>query len=197
MKNVFVACLFLLTVLVLCLTGVFAGESKKDAQPVMSVHEFTMMDIDGNEVNLADFKGKILLIVNVASKCGMTPQYEGLQSLYEKYKDDGLVVLGFPANNFLSQEPGSNATIKEFCSTKYQITFPMFEKISVIGHDIHPLYRYLTDKKANHNFGGNISWNFNKFLIDRDGHIIDRFGSRAKPDDEKVVAAIEAALKAK
>ena len=134
-------------------------------------------------------------MVNVAGKCGFTPQYEGLQKLYEKYKDDGFVILGFPANNFLHQEPGTNEEIKTFCRSNYGVTFPMFAKISVKGKDQHPLYKYLTDKKA-HDFGGKIGWNFTKFLIGRDGQIKARFSTKTKPEDETVVAAIEKELSA-
>lgn len=160
----------------------------------MSLYSITVTDIDGNEVPLARYRGSVLLLVNVASKCGFTPQYEALQKLYDTYKDSGLVVLGFPANNFLRQEPGDEATIKSFCTLTYGVTFPMFSKLSVKGKDQHPLYAYLTDKKTNPQFGGAISWNFNKFLIGRDGRIIGRFGSRIKPDDPRVVEAIRAAL---
>lgn len=161
---------------------------------VESIYDFTMKDIDGKDVSLAEFRGKAVMIVNVASKCGFTPQYAGLQSLYEKYKDRGFVVLGFPANNFLFQEPGSDADIKAFCSTKYNVTFPMFSKISVKGADQHPLYRYLTAKATNPEFGGAISWNFNKFLIGRDGRILARFGSKAEPLGEEIAKAVERAL---
>ncbi|MBN1343823.1 MAG: glutathione peroxidase [Phycisphaerae bacterium] len=159
-----------------------------------SIHDFTMKDIDGNDVSLSTHKGKVMLIVNVASKCGFTPQYEGLERLYARYKDRGLVVLGFPANNFLWQEPGSDAEIKAFCSTKYNVTFPMFAKISVKGSDQHELYRYLTDKRANPRVDGKISWNFNKFLIDRKGNVVGQFGSRTKPESQELVQAIEKAL---
>jgi len=159
-----------------------------------SVLEFTLKNIDGQEVKLGDYSGKVLLLVNVASKCGYTPQYEGLESIYRKYKDRGFVVMGFPANNFLGQEPGTNEEIKTFCMTRYNVTFPMFSKISVKGANIHPLYRFLTSKETNHEFGGDISWNFNKFLVDRSGKIVDRFGTREKPESEKVAQAIEKAL---
>jgi glutathione peroxidase len=166
---------------------------ESNAQP-QSVHDFTMTDIDGNEVDLGQYRGKVLLLVNVASKCGFTGQYEGLQDLYETYKDRGFVILGFPANNFMGQEPGTNAEIKQFCSTTYGVTFPMFAKISVKGSDQHPLYRFLTDKATNPEHGGKISWNFNKFLVDRGGRIVNRFGSRTKPQDKEVIEAVEAAL---
>ena len=161
---------------------------------MQSVYDFTMDDIKGEQVALRQYKGKVVLIVNTASKCGFTYQYDGLEELYQKYKDQGLVILGFPANNFLKQEPGTNAEIAEFCRLNYGVTFPMFSKISVKGKDIHPLYEFLTSKQTNPDFGGSISWNFNKFLISKDGVIIDRFGSRQKPQSDEVVQAIEKAL---
>ncbi|MCE5229170.1 glutathione peroxidase [bacterium] len=163
----------------------------------MSIYDFTMKNIDGRDVNLGEFKGNVALVVNVASKCGFTKQYAGLEKLYETYKDRGFVILGFPANNFMHQEPGTDAEIKAFCSTKYNVTFPMFSKISVRGKDQHPLYAYLTNKKADHPFGGAISWNFNKFLIDRTGKIAARYGSNTTPEDKELVSAIEAELKKK
>ena len=162
-----------------------------------SLYEFTMRDIDGKDVKLDAFKGKVTLVVNVASKCGYTPQYEGLEMLYEKYKDRGFVILGFPANNFLGQEPGTDKEIKEFCSTKYHVSFPMFAKISVKGQDQHPLYTFLTNKASDPDFGGDISWNFNKFLIDRNGKIVARFSSDDTPESEPVAAAVEKHLAAK
>jgi len=159
-----------------------------------SVLEFTLKNIKGQDVKLSDYTGKVLLLVNVASKCGYTPQYEGLESIYRKYKDQGFVIMGFPANNFLGQEPGTDEEIMTFCTTRYNVTFPMFSKISVKGDKIHPLYRFLTSKETNPEFGGGISWNFNKFLVDRNGKIVNRFGTRDKPESEKVVQAIENAL---
>jgi glutathione peroxidase len=159
-----------------------------------SVLEFSLKNIKGQDVKLGEYGGKVLLLVNVASKCGYTPQYEGLENIYRKYKDQGFVVMGFPANNFLGQEPGTDEEIITFCTTKYNVTFPMFSKISVKGDKIHPLYRFLTSKETNPEFGGNISWNFNKFLIDRSGKIVDRFGTREKPESEKIVQAIEREL---
>ena len=156
-----------------------------------SVLDFKMKDIDGNDVKLKKYKGNVLLVVNTASKCGYTPQYEGLQATYTKYKDRGFYVLGFPANNFGGQEPGADSEIKEFCSLKYKVTFPMFSKISVKGEDQHPLYAFLTSKETDPNFGGDITWNFNKFLIDRKGNIVARFSSKDKPESEAVAAAIE------
>ena len=157
-------------------------------------HSFTMNDIDGNSKALADYQGKVLLIVNVASKCGYTGQYASLQQLYDKYKDKGLVILGFPANNFGSQEPGTDLEIKEFCTTTFNVTFPMFSKISVKGKDIHPLYRYLTSPEENGKFGKAIKWNFNKFLIGKDGSTIARYPSGTKPMDPKLISALEKAL---
>jgi len=154
----------------------------------------TMRNIDGEEVELGQYEGQVVLIVNVASRCGFTPQYEGLEALYRKYKDEGFVVLGFPANNFMGQEPGTNLEIKTFCSTKYNVTFPVFAKISVRGKDMAPLYQDLTSTEFNGSFGGGIKWNFTKFLVGRDGVVRARFGSRTKPRDPKVIAAIEAAL---
>jgi glutathione peroxidase len=160
-----------------------------------TIHEFTLNSIDGQPTPLGQFNGQVVLIVNVASKCGFTPQYAGLEALYEKYKDRGLVVLGFPANNFLWQEPGTNREIQAFCSTRYHVTFPMFEKVSVKGRDKTPLYRFLTDKKANPSTGGEIRWNFTKFLADRNGKAIARFGSAVPPQSAEVIDAVEAALR--
>lgn len=160
----------------------------------MSIYDFTMKEIDGREVKLGDYRGKVLLLVNVASRCGFTPQYAGLEKLYEKYRERGLVILGFPANNFLGQEPGSDPEIKAFCTTRYGVSFPMFSKISVKGADQHPLYQYLTGKATDPEFAGEISWNFNKFLAGRDGKIIGRFGSRTAPEDAELVKAVEGAL---
>ncbi|HMJ09730.1 MAG TPA: glutathione peroxidase [Pyrinomonadaceae bacterium] len=159
-----------------------------------SIYEFKMKDIDGKDVKLSKYKGNVLLVVNTASKCGYTPQYEGLQAIFDKYKDRKFLVLGFPANNFGGQEPGTEAEIKEFCTLKYKVTFPMFAKISVKGEDQDPLYTYLTSKETDPAFAGDITWNFNKFLIDRDGKILARFSSKDTPESETVVTAIEAAL---
>jgi glutathione peroxidase len=160
----------------------------------LSIYDFTMKSIDGKDVDLSTFRGSVVMIVNVASRCGFTYQYAGLQRLYEKYKDRGFTILGFPANDFLWQEPGSDGEIQQFCSLTYGVTFPMFSKIHVRGRKRHPLYAYLTDKKAGHDFGGRITWNFNKFLVSRDGSIVGRFGTRTDPEDPKVAQAVEAAL---
>ena len=162
-----------------------------------SVHEFTMDALNGTPTPLANFKGKVLLVVNVASQCGYTYQYEGLQALYLKYKDQGLVVAGFPANNFGAQEPGSNAEIGAFCKSKFGVTFPMFSKISVKGNDKAPLYQFLTDKNANPKTGGEIPWNFTKYLVDRDGKVLARFDAPVEPESKDLTSAIEAALKSK
>ncbi|MGF7170214.1 glutathione peroxidase [Sphingobium xanthum] len=148
--------------------------------------------IKGDDASLGDYAGKALLVVNVASQCGLTPQYEGLEKLYRDYKDDGLVVLGFPANDFAGQEPGSNEEIATFCTTNFGVDFPMFEKITVKGEDKHPLYAELIAESDNPD--AEISWNFEKFLISRDGHVVKRFSPRTVPDDPELIAAIEAAL---
>lgn len=155
-----------------------------------SLYDFSMKSIDGTDVPLADYKGKVVLVVNTASQCGFTPQYEALESVYQKYKNDGFVVLGFPANNFGAQEPGTNAEIKTFCTRKYHVDFPMFAKTDVKGPDENPLYKYLTTEK-----GGEIKWNFTKFLIGKDGQIAARFEPAVKPDSPEVTSAIEQALK--
>ena len=158
-----------------------------------SLHSFVMKDIDGNDVDLSEFEGKVLLVVNVASECGFTPQYENLVSLHNKYKDRGLVVLGFPANNFGKQEPGTNQEIKKFCMAKYNVTFPMFSKISVKGKDQDPLFTFLTSTE-NRDFTGAIKWNFEKFLVGKDGELVGRFRTRVLPNSKEVLEAIEKAL---
>ena len=159
-----------------------------------SIYEFTLPSIDGKPLPLANFKGKVVLVVNVASRCGFTPQYSALESTYEKFKDQGFVILGFPANNFGSQEPGTNQEIKTFCQSKYSVTFPMYAKVSVKGDDQTPLYAYLT-KQANPALTGDIQWNFTKFLVDRNGNVVKRFEPDVTPDSPEVIAAIEKALK--
>ncbi|MDP8232541.1 MAG: glutathione peroxidase [Candidatus Zophobacter franzmannii] len=174
--------------IVLILLGVMMSLSAE------SIYDFTMKNIDGEDVKLDAYEGKLVMIVNTASKCGFTGQFEGLQKLYQEYEEKGLVILGFPANNFMKQEPGNSEEIKNFCTLNYGVTFPMFEKISVKGKKIHPLYEYLTSKETNPEFAGKISWNFNKFLVSKDGVIINRFKTATTPNDEKVVNAIEKAL---
>jgi glutathione peroxidase len=159
-----------------------------------SVYDFTLDALNGTPTPLANFKGKVMLVVNVASQCGYTYQYEGLQKLYMKYKDQGLVVAGFPANNFGAQEPGTNEEIGAFCKSKFGVTFPMFSKISVKGADKAPLYQFLT---ANPKTPGEIPWNFTKYLVDRDGKVLARFDAPVEPMSKELTSAIEAALKGK
>jgi glutathione peroxidase len=157
-----------------------------------SIHEFKMKNIEGKEVELSEFKDKVVLIVNVASKCGATPQYEQLQALSDKYSEKGLVVVGVPCNQFGGQEPGSEKDIKEFCSTKYKVTFPMMSKVDVNGDKEDPLYTFL---KAHAESKDNVKWNFEKFVIGKDGKVVGRFGTKTKPDADEVVSMIEAELK--
>ncbi len=158
---------------------------------------FEMKTIDGETVDLEDYEGNVVLIVNTASQCGLTPQYEGLQQLYSKYKDQGLVVMGFPCNQFGTQEPGTEAEIKQFCTSKFAVTFPMFGKIEVNGDGAAPLYKYLTSKEVDPAGKGKISWNFEKFLIDREGQLVHRFAPRTAPSDTELVSAVETQLKKK
>lgn len=158
-----------------------------------SVYDFKPTNINGEETSLSQYKGNVLLIVNTASECGYTPQYEGLQALYENYSKDGFNVLGFPANNFGGQEPGTDEEIKQFCKVNYDVSFPMFSKISVKGEDQHPLFEYLTSAD-NPDFTGEIKWNFEKFLISKDGTLLHRFRSDAKPQSNEIKRAIEKAL---
>ncbi len=174
--------------LVLCMAGSLMAAT-------MSVYNFTLKSIDGKPTPLSEYHGKVLMLVNVASKCGFTPQYSALESVYEKYKDRGLVIVGIPANNFASQEPGTNEEIKKFCSTKYNVSFPMMAKVSVLGDNKAPLYAFLTDKSANPQIGGDIKWNFTKFVFDRNGKPVARFEPNVTPDSPQVIAAIESALK--
>ncbi len=153
-----------------------------------SLYDFTMDSIEGTPVALSQYKGKVALVVNVASRCGFTPQYTALEATYREYKDRGLVVLGFPANNFKNQEPGTNAEIQDFCKRTYDVTFPLFSKLSVLGEDKAPLYQFLTAG------GPEIEWNFTKFIVGRDGTVVARFPSKVKPDSPEVVSAIEKAL---
>ncbi len=157
-----------------------------------SVYDFTMNDIDGNPLPLSQFKGKVMMVVNTASFCGNTPQYEGLQTLYEQYRDQGFTILAFPANDFGKQEPGNNKEIAEFCYTKYSLEFPLFSKITVLGDHKHPLYRYLTEDTA---FKGEIKWNFQKFLVDRTGEVTARYAPKQQPLSPQIVGDIEKALK--
>ncbi len=152
----------------------------------------TMKRLDGSEQNLADYRGQVILMVNTASKCGLTPQYDGLEALYRKYKDRGFVVLGFPANDFMGQEPGTDAQIADFCRSTYGVEFPMFSKITVKGDDMHPLYRELTSQPAP--VGGAVKWNFQKYLFDRKGNVVEKFDPQVKPDDPALVKRVEELL---
>jgi len=183
-----------ITLIALCCIAVLPGNGiAKDADSVL---DYSLKDIDGKDVPLSKYKGKVILIVNVASKCGLTPQYEDIEMLYEKYSDKGLVVLGFPANNFGKQEPGTNTEIKQFCTLNYGVKFPMFSKISVKDDDIHELYTFLTSQKTSP-FPGEIKWNFTKFIVGRDGKLIQRFEPKIKPSSPDVIDSIEKALAVK
>lgn len=179
--------------LVLASAKVFAQAQNTPAASAgdKTVHSFAMKNIDGEDVSLSQYKGKVLLIVNTASKCGYTPQYAGLEKLYEQYKDRGFEILAFPANNFMSQEPGTDQEIKSFCLLKYKTTFPVFAKTSVKGGDINPLYQYLTTQAG---FNGPIKWNFNKFLVGPDGKVVARFDSGVEPMSAELVAPLEKVL---
>jgi cytochrome c peroxidase len=177
----------------LSLTKISAVLQAKSTE-IQSPLDFSMENIDGELVDLSEFKGKVVMMVNVASKCGLTPQYKTLQAIYNRYSARGFVVLGFPANNFRNQEPGTNAEIKNFCELNYGVSFPIFSKISVLGDDKHPLYEYLTDEKTNPGFSGDIQWNFAKFLINREGKVIARFEPKTEPDSRAIVSAIEDAI---
>ena len=152
-----------------------------------SIYDFKVQDIDGKEFNMADLKGKKVLIVNTASKCGFTPQYEDLEKLYNTYKDQGFVIIAFPANNFLSQEPGTDSEIKSFCQKNYGVSFPIMSKISVKGKDMHPIYQWLTEKEKNGVMDSEVKWNFQKYAIDEDGNLVKVFYSRTKPFDDEIV----------
>jgi glutathione peroxidase len=169
-------------------------EPTANAEAVPPVLRFTMKSLGGEDVNLAKYQGKVILMVNTASKCGNTPQYAPLEALYKKYADRGFVILGFPSNDFGHQEPGTDVQISEFCTKNYGVTFPMFSKVDVKGENICDLYKYLTSEETDKPFAGKITWNFEKFLIGRDGTIVHRFAPKTKPDTEQVVSAIEAEL---
>src|SRR6202049_1041560 len=166
----------------LCAAALLANEK--------SVFDFTLHSIDGQPAPLAAYKGKVVMLVNVASRCGYTPQYTALESIYEKYKDRGLVIVGIPANNFGSQEPGTNQEIKTFCTSKYNVTFPMMAKVSVKGSDTTPVYQFLTNKGRFPTTGGEIQWNFTKFVIDKNGSVVARFEPGVEPSDPKLVSAV-------
>jgi glutathione peroxidase len=159
--------------------------------------DFTVKDIHGKDAKLSEYKGKVVMIVNVASKCGYTPQYKALEAVYKKYADKGFVILGFPANDFYEQEPGTDEEIETFCKSKFGVTFPMMSKIVVRGEGQAPLYKFLTEKATAGDFAGDIGWNFNKYIVDRNGNVIARYNSKAKPDDATITDEIEKALNAK
>ncbi|MEQ8351976.1 MAG: glutathione peroxidase [Leptospiraceae bacterium] len=155
----------------------------------MSIHDYEVKTIQGEERSLKDYKGNLLMVVNVASKCGLTPQYKGLEELYRKYKDRGFRILGFPCNQFMGQEPGTEEEIQQFCSTKYDVTFDLFSKVDVNGSNRHPVYQFLAGDGAN--FPGDISWNFEKFLVDGEGKVVQRFSPKTGPADPSITEAIE------
>ena len=186
----FTAFALLILTVVACQPG-YAAETSARSDAMAPVHSFTLNDIDGKPLALNTFTGKVMLLVNTASMCGNTPQYAGLQTLYEQYRERGLEILAFPANNFGKQEPGTNEEIKSFCYTKYALDFPLFSKISVKGEDMHPLYHYLTTQSP---FPGEIEWNFQKFLVNREGEIIARYRPGLKPLSSQIVQDIEQAL---
>lgn len=181
----------LLATLSLLAAGGLAAEPAPKGTPV-SVYDFVVQTIDGKETSLADYRGKALLIVNTASECGYTPQYAGLQALYEKYRERGLVVLAFPSNDFGGQEPGTNAEIKKFCELRYKTTFPLFAKIDVKGEAAAPLYKYLTGLPGKQ--GGAVTWNFNKFLVAPDGTVVEHFDSKMAPDNPTLDRQIQQVL---
>jgi len=186
----------------LCLIGgglsmTAAKAEEKKGEPASSVLEQSMKSLEGKAVDLKKYQGKVVLVVNTASECGLTPQYTELQSLYEKYKDQGLVVLGFPCNQFGTQEPGTAKEISEFCTKNYGVTFDMFEKVEVNGDGACDLYKQLTAMNLKPKGSGKVSWNFEKFLIDRDGKAVARFEPRTAPDDKEIVSAVEKLLSAK
>jgi glutathione peroxidase len=173
---------------------IFAQTEEKIMEQQPKLYSFSMKTIDGKDKPLSEYKGKVLLIVNVASKCGNTPQYKGLELIYEKYKDRGFVILGFPANNFLWQEPGTNDEIKQFCTLNYNVTFDMFSKISVKGSDQDSLYQYLTKDSP---VPGAVTWNFQKYLVDRRGNVVEKFAPKTKPEEKEVIDKIEQLLSEK
>ena len=179
MKKIFIL------MIVLVLAALFPLAAQKN------FHSFKVETLEGEPFDLSSLKGKKVLVVNTASKCGLTPQYEGLQALYEKYGGDDFTIIGFPANNFMNQEPGTHEEIREFCSENYGVSFPMMEKISVKGDDMHPVYQWLTQESENGLMDSKISWNFQKYLIDEEGNLVKMFSPRTKPGDEEIIAWIE------
>jgi glutathione peroxidase len=190
---------FIFTVLILTIVQLFAQEKpnlkndKKGNESMDNINGITVLDMNKKEVNLSDYKGKVLLIVNVASECGNTPQYAGLEDIYKKYHPEGFEILAFPCNDFGGQEPGTNDQIKTFCSSKYGVTFKLFDKIKVLGKDKSPLYARLINNSVTEK--GDVKWNFEKFLISKEGKIVSRFGNKVQPTSEEVISAIERELK--
>ena len=181
-------------VFAMSLIGAIMNTTLASEKAVRGILNFTMKTTDGTNIPLSKYKGKVLLVVNVASECGYTPQYKGLEMVFRKYKERGFAILGFPANNFGEQEPGSDPEIKSFCQSNYGVTFDMFSKISVKGADQHPLYRFITSTETNPRFGGEVRWNFQKYLVDRSGVIIGKFSSSVTPESHELIRAIEDAL---
>lgn len=172
------------------LFSIFSCKAQDKSDVPSSIYDFKIEGLEGQTIDFADFKGKKIMIVNTASKCGLTPQYEGLEALYQKYKDQ-LVIIGFPANNFLSQEPGNNEEIATFCQRNYGVSFPMAAKISVKGKDMAPIYKWLTNKEFNKLKNSSVKWNFQKYLIDEQGNLVEVFAPTTKPDDPSIIQAIE------
>ena len=192
MKNV--VALFTVTALLAVVSGVVNSEEKKGDKKVPAALNFKMKKLDGKEADLSAYQGKVVLMVNVASQCGLTPQYVQLEKLHEQYSEKGLAVLGFPANEFGAQEPGTDTEISTFCTSKYGVKFDMFSKVVVKGEGQCPLYKHLTSKETDPKFAGDITWNFEKFLIGRNGEVVARFAPKVKPDSEEVIKAIETEL---
>lgn len=190
LKYIFSTLLFMATAMFTNITAV--KNNGKEAEVPDSFKNIVVKDMNGKEVKLSSFEGKVVLIVNVASRCGYTPQYKELEAVYEKYKDKGFEILAFPCNDFGGQEPGTNEEIKQFCTLNYNVSFPLFDKIKVLGADKSPLYAYLTNNPAVEQ--GDIKWNFEKFLIDKKGNPVARFRSKVKPDSEEMIKAIKAEL---
>ncbi len=188
-KTLYVISVFILTALVSLFAAVkYNGGDRKD-----NINDITVKDMDGNIVNLSDYNGKVLMIVNVASECGYTPQYEDLETIYKKYEDEGFEILAFPCNDFGGQEPGSNEEIKQFCTTNYGVTFKLFDKVKILGDEKCALYERLTNNDVTKK--SDIKWNFEKFIISKEGKIVARFKSKVKPTDEKIISVIEKELK--
>jgi glutathione peroxidase len=180
--------IYLFVILSVEFVSIYAQTKEKEMESQPKLYSFVMKTIDGKEKSLSEYRGKVLMIVNVASKCGKTPQYKGLEEIYEKFKNRGFMILGFPANNFLKQEPGTNKEIKKFCTLNYGVTFDMFSKISVKGDDQHPLYQYLTKESP---VPGDVKWNFQKYLVDRKGNVVEKFLPGTKPEEKEVIDKIE------